>query len=51
MGLAVAKILATGMGGDIRYEREDGWTRFVLILPLAQAATSGSAEDLLIEAS
>jgi len=35
MGLAVVKILATGMGGDIRYERDDGWTRFVLSIPIA----------------
>jgi two-component system heavy metal sensor histidine kinase CusS len=34
LGLAVAKVLATGMGGDIRYERDDGWTRFVLDLPV-----------------
>ena len=39
MGLAVVKILATGMGGDIRYERDDGWTRFVLSIPVAGGPT------------
>ena len=47
LGLAVAKILAAGMAGDIRYERDEGWTRFVLDLPLAagssQEWTSGMA--------
>lgn len=33
LGLAAAKILVTGMGGDISYERDGGWTRFVVSLP------------------
>jgi signal transduction histidine kinase len=35
LGLAVVKILVDGMDGDIRYERDEGWTRFVVSLPLA----------------
>ncbi len=40
LGLAVVKILAEGMGGRIRYERDEGWTRFVLDLPLATTAAT-----------
>jgi signal transduction histidine kinase len=54
MGLAVVKILATGMGGDIRYERDDGWTRFVLSIPIAGSpALTGARsvrEDYPVEA-
>jgi len=49
LGLAVAKILATGMGGDIRYERTDGWTRFVLSLPSPTGAAQ-MAEERSLEA-
>ncbi len=38
LGLAVARQLARLMGGDLVYERENGWTRFVLTLPLANDA-------------
>ena len=33
LGLAVSRQLARLMGGDVRYERRDGWTVFVLELP------------------
>ncbi len=36
LGLAVVRILARGMGGSIRYERDKNWTRFVLEVPLAE---------------
>lgn len=46
LGLAVVKILAEGMGGEVRYEREDGWTRFIVYLPMPlSAASTESAED------
>ena len=53
LGLAVVKILTTGMGGDIRYERDEGWTRFVVSLPLAGAddAVEPVREGYLIEAT
>jgi signal transduction histidine kinase len=35
LGLAIARVLAREMGGDIRYERVDGHTYFVLDLPVA----------------
>jgi signal transduction histidine kinase len=35
LGLAVVKILVDGMNGTVRYERSDGWTRFIVRLPLA----------------
>lgn len=39
LGLAVVKILAEGMGGEVRYRRENGWTEFSVHLPLAVAHT------------
>lgn len=38
LGLAVVKILAEGMSGEVRYEREDGWTRFIVYLPMPLSA-------------
>jgi signal transduction histidine kinase len=35
LGLAVVKGLLVGMGGDVNYERDQGWTRFSMRLPLA----------------
>ncbi len=40
MGLAAVRILAQGMKGSVRYERVDGWTRFVVTLPTAAAVSS-----------
>ena len=37
LGLSVARRLARGMGGDVRYERQGGRNRFVLSLPTARA--------------
>lgn len=34
LGLAVSRSLARMMGGDLTYERSEGWTRFVLRLPV-----------------
>lgn len=39
LGLAVSRQLARLMGGDVRYERREGWTRFVLELPGAGTAS------------
>ena len=54
MGLAVVKILASGMGGDVRYERDDGWTRFVFSIPIAGSPvpteTAPVREDYPVEA-
>jgi signal transduction histidine kinase len=35
LGLSIARSLAELMGGDLRYERTDGLTRFVLSVPLS----------------
>lgn len=35
LGLSIARSLAELMGGDLRYERADGLTRFVLSVPLS----------------
>ena len=37
LGLAICRELADKMGGSIRYQRIDGWTTFVLSLPLYEA--------------
>ena len=53
LGLAVVKILVDGMGGDIRYERDEGWTRFIVSLPLAGGhdAAESVREEHPIEAT
>jgi signal transduction histidine kinase len=33
MGLAIADALVGDLGGEVRYERADGWTCFVVLLP------------------
>ena len=33
MGLAIADALVGDLGGEVRYERADGWTTFVVVLP------------------
>jgi signal transduction histidine kinase len=40
LGLAVVNLLADGMGGDARYIREEGWSRFVVRLPVDEAGAS-----------
>jgi signal transduction histidine kinase len=40
LGLAASRILLDGMGGEIHYERDDGWTRFIVYLPMAAATES-----------
>ncbi len=49
MGLAVVKILAEGMGGEVRYERQDGWSQFIVTLPSREgnAAQAGSTSGLV----
>jgi signal transduction histidine kinase len=42
LGLAVSRKLARLMGGDLIYQREDGITRFELILPAARQAAIAS---------
>lgn len=38
IGLAVANILAEAMGGELRYERNEGTSRFILTLPPVEGA-------------
>ena len=40
LGLSIVRILAEGMSGGAAYERVAGETRFVVTLPLAEAATA-----------
>lgn len=44
LGLSIVRILAEGMGGGVSYERTDGETRFVVMIPLA-----GSEKAALLE--
>ena len=41
LGLSIARSLARTMGGEIRFVREDGWTRFVVVLPAQEGASNG----------
>jgi two-component system, OmpR family, sensor kinase len=43
LGLAVAKQLAEQMGCDLRYQRHNGYTLFVLDLPMADSAVSAGS--------
>ncbi len=46
LGLAVARSLAVGMGGDLGYGRTLGWTSFLLRLPRAEnVAATGPAME------
>ncbi len=49
MGLAAVRILAHGMKGSVRYERAEGWTRFVVTLPTAAAVGSVVHADFNLE--
>jgi signal transduction histidine kinase len=40
LGLAVARQLARIMGGDLEYQRREGWTCFELTLPVHQESSS-----------
>lgn len=42
LGLSVVRILAEAMGGDARYEREDGWSKFIVRLPVSEQAAVSS---------
>ena len=42
LGLSIARSLARTMGGEIRFVREDGWTRFVVVLPAQEGASNGN---------
>ena len=41
LGLTVSRNLAQLMGGDVTYERDDGWTCFQLRLPIAPGTAQG----------
>lgn len=42
LGLSVAKALATGMGGSLWYEREEGWSRMLLELDIVSPGRADS---------
>jgi signal transduction histidine kinase len=46
LGLSIVHALSEGMGGVVRYERADGWTRFVVTLPLVALARTDEPADV-----
>lgn len=46
LGLSIVRILAEGMGGNVAYERVDGETRFVVMVPLAGEASVVAPQEL-----
>lgn len=46
LGLSIVRILAEGMGGGVSYERAEGETRFVVMIPLAGEAGGALPEQL-----
>ncbi len=46
LGLAIARVLAREMGGDIRYERASGRTYFVLELPVSAGEDRPPADEV-----
>ncbi|MCJ7725562.1 MAG: HAMP domain-containing histidine kinase [Acidimicrobiia bacterium] len=42
LGLSVARQLARQMGGELTYERAEGWTQFILQMPLGTLPDSGA---------
>jgi len=50
LGLSVARQLARRLGGDLTYERVDGWTQFMLRIPtgVSPGIESSPREDLLL---
>jgi len=47
LGLAISNELARRMGGSLRYERVDGWTKFSLKLPSVPTFEHGAKEPML----
>jgi signal transduction histidine kinase len=43
LGLSIVRALAEGMGGAVWYERNDGWTSFVVRVPLATGIDASPA--------
>ncbi len=47
LGLSIVRTLLEDMGGTIRYERIDGWSRFVVELPRAVSIRGGVTESMV----
>ena len=39
LGLSIVKALADGMGGSVRYEHEEGLTKFIVVMPMVAEST------------
>ncbi|HKX75238.1 MAG TPA: HAMP domain-containing sensor histidine kinase [Acidimicrobiia bacterium] len=46
LGLHIARLLAEGMGGGLTYERRNGWTEFVVTLPMSGAEAVAETTEL-----
>ena len=49
LGLSIVRTLLEDMGGSIRYERVDGWSRFVVDMPGAAAPSDGASSRVVSE--
>jgi hypothetical protein len=45
LGLSIVRALAEGMGGAVWYERERGWTKFVVRVPLSKKQDEGRFQE------
>ncbi len=45
LGLSIVRALAEGQGGAVHYERRDGWTRFLVTLPLVAVVEPAEAPE------
>lgn len=48
LGLSIVRTLLEDMAGTIRYERVDGWSRFVVELPVAVAIRGTAREESIV---
>ena len=48
LGLSIVKSLVEGMGGSVGYERVDGWTRFVVRIPLVRGVSAETFREVAV---
>ncbi len=46
LGLSIVRALAEGQGGAVHYDRRDGWTRFIVTLPLVAVVETAAAPEV-----
>ena len=48
LGLSIVRTLLEDMAGTIRYERVDGWSRFVVELPVAVSIRGATRDESIV---